>query len=203
MPNATSSDGDSATSVPGDYAERQALYRQTAHDISWSMKCREQDQNQMDRTPISVILEVLFSRTSGQRHRVLSLVESHLVLRTSASLTRTCICSCSDLRSRGSCVGVSMSLGPKTTPIRAGLRPVSRSHNPPAFCSERRHIAQRQEIELRTVSAPSVSPMSGPEAVVEHLCWQDAGAGERVERKRDRASSSTVLRRVPSRAMPG
>ena len=39
------------------------------------MKCREQDQNQMDRTPISVILEVLFSRTSGQRHRVLSLVE--------------------------------------------------------------------------------------------------------------------------------
>ena len=46
----------------------------TAHDISWSMKCREQGQNQMDRTPISVILEVLFSRTSGQRHRVLSLV---------------------------------------------------------------------------------------------------------------------------------
>ena len=44
-----------------------------------------------------------------------------------------------------------MSLGPKTTPIRAGLRPVSRSHNLPAFCGERRHIAQRHEIELRTV----------------------------------------------------
>ena len=203
VPNATSSDGDSATSVPGDYAETQALYRQTAHDISWSMKCRDQDQKQMDRTPISVILEVLFSRKSGQRHRALSLVGVAPRPRTSASLTRTCICSWSDLRSRGSCLGVSMSLGPKTTPIRAGLRPVSRSHDLPAFCGEHPHIAQRQEIELRTVSAPPVSPMSDPEAVVEHLCWQDAGAGERVERKRDRASSSTVLRRVPSRAMPG
>ena len=60
--------------MPGDYAETQALYRQTAHDISWSMKCRDQDQKQMDRTPISVTLEVLFSRKSGQRQRALSLV---------------------------------------------------------------------------------------------------------------------------------
>ena len=38
----------------------------------------------------------------------------------------------------------------------------------------------------------TVSPMSDPEAVVEHLDWQDARVGERFERKRDRASSSTV-----------
>ena len=60
--------------MPGDYAETRALYRQPAHDISWRMKCRDQDQKQMDRTPISVTLEVLFSRKSGQRHRALGLV---------------------------------------------------------------------------------------------------------------------------------
>ena len=93
-------------------------------------------------------------------------------------------------------------LATRRLPIGAGRRLVSRWHDLPAFCGERRHIAQRHEIELRTVSAPPVCPMSDPEAVVEHLCWQDAGAGERVERKRDRASSSTVLRRVPSRRVP-
>ena len=60
--------------VPGGCAETQALYPQPAHDISWSMKCRDQDQKQMDRTPDGATLEVLFSRKSGQRHRALSLV---------------------------------------------------------------------------------------------------------------------------------
>ena len=96
---------------------------------------------------------------------------SALVLRTSASLTRTA--SAEGLRSRGSALACLSHLAQWRSPGRTSLAAPQRA---PAH-------RQRRD-ELRTVSAPPVSPMSAQKRWM-NTSLAGCRAGERVERKRD------------------